>query len=401
MVNCGDLEEILARWHNWSGKVTANASDLHFVRSEADACAVVKQATEKGLTIRTAGATHSHAPLVANDGLIVDARGLSGLISTDTMQQSAWVWAGSRIFSLGQPLQSAGLGLMNQGDIDEQAIAGATATGTHGTGQSLKNLSAAVLGYQLVTADGELVEVSQTQNTEIFGAARQHLGAFGLITRVNLQLREAYRLKEETWEASLDELLEASVEKIPNNRHFEFFWYPQQDSGRAKTINETDEPPVYPIASEGERCAWSHEVLPNYRPHKHTEMEYSVPAEHGVACMQAIRDLLKTDFTDVQWPVEYRTLAADDVWLSTAYERETVTISVHQDVRLDEEAYYRACEEIFLSFAGRPHWGKVDYLSGEALAARHPKWDDWWQIRDHFDPSGTFLNPYLRDIRPQ
>ena len=90
-------------------------------------------------------------------------------------------------------------------------------------------------------------------------------------------------------------------------------------------------------------------------------MEYSIPAEHGQRCMKDLRELIAAEFPDMQWPVEYRSLAADDIWLSTAYQRPTITISVHQDIRLDDEEYFRACEEIFLSYEGRPHWGKVNY----------------------------------------
>ena len=128
-------------------------------------------------------------------------------------------------------------------------------------------------------------------------------------------------------------------------------------------------------------------------------MEYSVPAGQGPACMREIQKLLREDFPDVAWPVEYRTLAEDDVWLSTAYERPTVTISVHQDVRLDERAYYEACEAVFRAHDGRPHWGKVHYLSGETMAEIHPRWADWWQQRDTIDPQGTFLNDFMRGLR--
>jgi FAD/FMN-containing dehydrogenase len=162
----------------------------------------------------------------------------------------------------------------------------------------------------------------------------------------------------------------------------------------------TTTPAEYPLAAEGSRCAWSHEVLSNHRPMLHTEMEYSVPAAEGLACMRAIRELILKDFAGLKWPVEYRTLAADDVWLSTAYDRPTVTISVHQDVNEDDEPYFRASEEIFKSFSGRPHWGKVQYLDCTTFAARHPRWGDWWKSRDAVDPDGIFLNEYLRAVRP-
>lgn len=373
---------------------------MHFLRSEADAQALAAAASANGETIRIAGATHSHAPLVSHDGILADPAGLAGVIETDHERRTAWVWAGTRIYALGRPLQEAGLALVNQGDIDQQAICGATATGTHGTGMTLRNLSAAVVGAHLVLANGEQLTCSAQQNEELWRASRLHLGAFGIITRLNLQLREAYCLQEQSWQANLDETLARFQQDAEQHRHHEFFWYPQTDVAQGKSINETSAPPSYPLAEEGSRCAWSYEVLPNHRPHKHTEMEYSVPLAAGPTCMAEIQKLLNSRFTDVRWPVEYRTLAADDVWLSTAYERDTVTISVHQDINEDDEPYFRACEEIFLDFGGLPHWGKVNYLSGEQLAERHTRWADWWRVRDEVDPGGTFLNSYLTNIRP-
>lgn len=390
----------MPRWSNWSGKLNARPQALHFLRSEADAQALAASADRSGTTLRVAGATHSHAPLVVNDGIIVDPQALSGVIDVDPEARQATVWGGSRIFALGPSLAAHGLSLHNQGDIDQQAIAGATATGTHGTGPSLRNLSSAVVGARLVLASGDIVDIDADNEPELWRASRQHLGAFGIVTRVTLQLREAYRLEEHGWTAPLDEVMADLPDLIASNRHFEFFWNPQTDETNAKTINETDEAPVYPLGTEGGRRGWSYEVLPNHRPHPHTEMEYSVPAEEGPACMAAIARLLTTKFTDVRWPVEYRTLAADDVWLSTAYARDTVTLSVHQGMDEDDEPYFSACEEIFLAHGGRPHWGKVNYLGASEFATLHERWDEWWRERNRVDPRATFLNDYLRELNP-
>ncbi len=389
----------MPRWRNWSGKLESRPAAIHFARSEADVCALVAAAAAEGRRVRTVGAAHSHAPLVGNDdGVILDAQGLAGLISADKGACRATVWAGSRIFALGNVLNEQGLGFPNQGDIDQQAIAGVTATGTHGTGKDLQNFSAAVTGFSMVNAAGELVAASE--GDRLWQAARLHLGAFGVMTRFELQLRPRYRLREQSWQMPLDEVLTGVEAGIENNRHYEFFWYPQADSARVKTINETEDVPVYPLAEEGERLAWSHEVLPSYRPVPHTEMEYSIPRAQGISCLEEIARLLRTEFTDVQWPVEFRTVAADEVWLSTAYQRDTVTLSVHLPLGEDDAPYYRACEEIFLSYQGRPHWGKVHYLNGDQLAAAHPRWEDWWQVRDEVDPNGVFLNDYLAGLRP-
>lgn len=391
----------MPHWHNWSGKLTAKPAELRFIRSVQDARAIAGEAGRAGRTIRTAGATHSHAPLVVSDDLLLDCKGLAGVRTVDTEQATAWLGAGSPIYTLGEALHRHQLALINQGDIDEQTIAGAVATGTHGTGLTLQNLSASVVGLQLATADGDLVVADRANNADLWRAARLHLGAFGIVTAVKLQLRPSYCLKETSWQAPLEAVLGEVDHHAAQNRHFEFFWYPQEDLAQAKTLTETDLAPTYPLGAEGSRCAWSFEVLPNHRPHKHTEMEYSIPAEHGVACMRELRTLLEQDFPDIRWPVEYRTLAADDVWLSTAYERDTVTLSVHQDVRVDDSDYFHACEEVFLQYGGRPHWGKVNYQNGEQLAAMHPRWTDWWQERDRIDPQGTFLNSYLTSIRPK
>jgi FAD/FMN-containing dehydrogenase len=387
-------------WSNWSGRQRARPTAIHFVRSETDAQALVRDAAASGTSIRVAGAGHSHSPLVVNDGIIVDASGLAGVIETDAAARRAWLWAGTPIHTLGRPLHDAGLALNNQGDIDRQAIAGAVATGTHGSGRLLQNLSAAVTGARLVLASGELVDCAADENPELWRVARLNLGAVGIATRVELQLRDAYKLAERGWSEPYEALRPQLAELITATRHFEFFWYPHNDTAIAKAIEETDAEPVYPLAEEGARCAWNYEVLPNHRPHRHTEMEYSVPAESGPECLAAIRDLIRRDFPELQWPVEYRTVAADDVWLSMAYERPTVTVSVHQDINEDDEPYFRACEEIFLSFDGRPHWGKVNYLDGAQLAVCHPRWRDWWAVRDQVDPHQLFLNDYLRAVRP-
>lgn len=390
----------MASWSNWSGRLRAKPQAVHFVRSEADAQARVASAAASGAALRVAGAGHSHAPLVPTDGIILDSSGLAGVIETDASVRRAWVWAGTPIHALGRALHDAGLALRNQGDIDRQAIAGAVSTGTHGTGRELENLSASVVGVALVLASGSLVECSATREPELFEAARLGLGALGMVTRLELQLRDAYRLVERGWREPFDELFSRVDDLVAAHRHFEFFWYPDSDAAVAKTIDETDADPAYPLGEEGERCAWSYEVLPNHRPHKHTEMEYSVPAAQGPECLQAIRGLIRRDFPDLRWPVEYRTVAADDVWLSMAHGRATVTISVHQDIHEDDEPYFRACEEIFLAHDGRPHWGKVNYLDGVTLARAYPRWEDWWTVRDRVDPGQVFLNDYLRRIRP-
>lgn len=372
---------------------------MHFAYSEHDIQARVAAATENAETLRVTGAGHSHSHLIPGADLLLDIGALSGVVSVDAAARRAWVWGGTPIHVLGPALHRHGLALANQGDIDRQSIAGAVATGTHGTGVGLRNLSAGVAGLRLVCANGDICVASERQNDDVWRAARLGLGAFGVVSQVELQLKPSYRLREKATLVDHDEVIADLMQRTTEHRHLEFFWYPKTDQAMLKIIDETEEPAQYPIADEGNRVGYSFEVLPNHRPHKHTEMEYSVPADAALECFGEIRDLLRTSFTDVAWPVEFRTLAADDVWLSTAFERDTVTISVHQDIKEPDEPYYRACEAVFERYGGRPHWGKVHYLAGDKLRQIHPRWDDWWQARDRLDPTGTFLNPWLTGVR--
>lgn len=388
-------------WSNWSGRLAATPAEIARPADEAEVAALVRRAADAGWTVRAVGRAHSHAPLVPTDGMLIDTEALAGVVSVDATAGRARIRAGTRLADLGAPLREAGVALLNQGDIDRQAIAGALATGTHGTGVTLQNLSAGVVGARIVGADGEVVACDAEHQPELLEAARIHLGALGIVTEVTLRVRPAYRLKERMWLEPLDEVLDRVDELAAETRHFEFFWLPGSRRAACKSLAETDAEPVRPLGGEGHRLSWSDEVLANHRPDKHTEMEYSVPYEHGPACMRALRDRIARDLPDLAWPLEYRTLAADDVWLSTACGRKTVTLSVHQGIDQPDEPVFRACEEIFRDFGGRPHWGKVHYRTGEELAALHPHWHDWWRVRDRHDPGGRFLNPHLAALRPQ
>jgi len=248
----------MVSWRNWSGKQKSKPEEIRFIRSEEDASAL---AMASGSSIRVVGSGHSHSALVPHDGIIVDVSGLAGVVSVDSESKCAWIWAGSKIYSLGRPLHDVGLALKNQGDIDQQAIAGACATGTHGTGKYLKNLSSAVVGAKVALASGELLACSADNNTNAWQVSRLNLGALGIVTQLQIQLRDACVLKETGFDASYDELIPEVDKLIQENERFEFFWYPKTDQATAKVINETMDDPEYPVAEEGARVAWNYEVF--------------------------------------------------------------------------------------------------------------------------------------------
>ena len=385
-----------ARWDNWAGNVTCAPRELLTPTREAEVVEAVARAGERGEAIRVAGAGHSFTPLVATDGLVLDLSALSGIARVEVAEQRAWVRAGTRLHDLGEALHEHGLAMQNLGDIDVQALGGAIGTGTHGTGRTLRNLSSRVLAMRVVGADGELRVVRA--DDPALAALRVSIGALGVATAFQLDLVPAYRLHERVRRMPLAEALEGLEEGIGSHRHFEFFWYPTLDRTEVKTLDPTDREPDPLEGLRGERIDWSHRVLPSVRDQRFVEMEYSVPAAAGREVLDAVCARMRTHHPEVAWPVEYRTLRADDAWLSTAHGRETVTISLHQDVSLPWRDFFADLQPLFVEAGGRPHWGKWHDLGAEQLAGAYPRFDEFVALRDAWDPERRFGNPHLRHL---
>ena len=388
-------------WSNWSGGVTSEPRRIERPASEAELQEAVRAAARDGLDVRVVGTAHSFTPVVATDGVIISLDGLEGLVSADLATREATLWGGTKLTKGTHYLWEAGLGLANQGDIDVQSVAGAIGTGTHGTGPAYGNIPSRVTGMRLITATGDIFD-TRDAHPDILRAARVSLGMLGVTSQVTISCLPRYALHERRWHAGVNECMDALAENVASNDHFEFFWYPGLDQAECKALNPVAEEPesedLPPLDGPGERVGWSHRIYPSVREQKFNEMEYSVPAAAGPACFMEVRDLMRTEFPKWIWPVEYRTLASDDAMLSTANGRATVTISVHQDARRPYEPYFREVEKICRRHDGRPHWGKIHWLTREDLAASYPEFEAFVGIRRSMDPEGRFLSAYLRGL---
>ena len=385
-------------WGNWSGNVRANPHRVETPATEDEVVDVVQRAAAAGLAVRPAGSRHSFVPLCASDGVAVDLDRLAGVEAIDTDARTATILGGTRLSAVGEPLRRAGLALHNQGDVDTQTITGAIGTGTHGTGPTLRNLSSAIVGVRIVAADGRVVTCSQSERVDLLDATRLSLGALGIITAVTVQCEPAYNLHERIWFEGPDESLALLEERIEATRHYEFFWHPQRDLFEHKALNPTDAAPSALPDRKRERIDASYRIFPSVRERRFNEMEYAVPAAAGHACFDEVRRVIRSHAPDLDWPVEYRTLAADDVWLSPAHDRASVTISVHQGAEHSYDALFAECEAVFRAHDGRPHWGKVHSLEHAALASLYPRWRDFLAMRRAVDPDGVFVNDYLRRL---
>ena len=136
----------------------------------------------------------------------------------------------------------------------------------------------------------------------------------------------------------------------------------------------------------------------NERNVRFNEMEYHLPREQGLQALREIRTAIESQHHEVFFPVEVRFVKGDDVWLSPFYQRDTMSIAVHRYFEEDFQPYFRTIEPIMRKYGGRPHWGKLNNLSGEQLRAMYPRWDDFAAVRAKLDPQGRFLNDYLRGL---
>ena len=426
------------KWSNWSGGVVCKPKQIVTPKNEVDVAAAVRMGVAP---VRVPGTGHSFTPLNATDGTIVDLAAFHGLKGFDPDAQVATFGAATPLWEIGPLIHPLGLALKNMGDIDRQTLGGVVGTGTHGTGPDLRSFSAEVAGFRLLLASGDILHCSPTENQEIFTAGRCAIGALGVMLEIAMKVRGTYKLAEKNFLLPIDELWGRLDELVASNRHFEFFWFPYADVAVCKTLNENDaaapEPrsaeymqargekraadaslfewinEVLPYApfflrrahqlfsggmSAGDRVRWSHEILPSPRTTRFNEMEYAVPYEKGPQTIRKIVAEIRKRRINTGFPIEFRTVAADDVWLSPFYQRKSATIAVHQYHRVNTGRLFDMCESIFREVEGRPHWGKRHTRSCEEFTELYPKFEAFRALRHKLDPKDRFLNSHLRSI---
>lgn len=416
----------MAEWRNWSGSVVAAPARIERPRTEAELCALVAGAPK----VRVAGTGHSFMPLCETDGLLVSLADMEGALEVAEDRASVWAPAGMPIRTLTQALWKEGLSLANQGDIDRQAIAGALATATHGTGRTLGTLATQALGYRLVMADGGVVECDAERETDLFQAQRVSLGMLGVMSRVRLSVLPAYHLKETIRKRPLGEVLAGWDAEADERRHAEFFVFPYADQAAVKTLevvpaaDDADRPDfdtggfetlceiarALPILAptlqriatrtvgDSTRTGPAWKIFPGERELRFEEMEYEIPAQNGPAALKAAIAEVRRLRLPIMLPLEFRTVAADDIWLSPMHEQPCVSISFHQYARMPWQAAFVAIEKVFRAHGGRPHWAKRHTLTSDDVVSLYPMAQRWGAVRRQADPTAKFLNTHLREL---
>ncbi|MCK0116342.1 FAD-binding protein [Isoptericola sp. S6320L] len=441
----------------WGRTFTAEPAQQATPRDEAALRALVARAASDGLRVRAVGAGHSFTDAAVTDGLLLSLDHLRGLESVQRLPSGGalvTVGAGTRLHELNRTLASHGLAMRNLGDIDRQSVAGAISTGTHGTGARLGGLATQVRGVRLVLADGSVRTVTDddppgSPERVLFEVARLGLGTVGVLAAVTLEVVPAYLLRSTETVRPWREVVDGYDALVDRHERVDAYWFPgtdrmltwcndplDRDEAAAHAERQEGLPGALRRLGAGARTLLDEEVLANgvlgaamhvaaatprwvpqinrmsaaalgdrtyvapsdqvlvtRRRVRFAEMEYAVPRD---ALREVLTDLaawLRTSGEPVPFPVEVRCAAADDVWLSTARDRDTAYVAVHQYHRMPRERYFAAAEEIFVAAGGRPHWGKLHTRTADDLAEHYPL-DDVASVRAVVDPGGTFRNAY-------
>ncbi len=415
-------------WRNWSGIQSAYPAARAAPASEDELASLLKSAAGP---IRPVGAGHSFMPLAVTDGTLLSLDRISGLIDHDPAALTARVRAGTRLGDLGPALAAIGQEMPNLPDINKQSVGGALGTATHGTGRGLKAIHGEVLSLRLATADGEILDCDATRNPEIFNAARVNLGAFGVVTEVTLRNQPLKRIHKRVEIRDFHDTCDDWPRLKAAHRNVEFYAIPFTGKAALITADVTDAA-VLPRGPDTDASAtmelktlrdlfgWSAplrqwvaqrmitdvppqdmiddgwKLLSNDRPIRFNEMEYHFPEAAQIEVLKEVVAAIEAHRSDVFFPIEVRTIAPDDAWLSPFNRGPSGSVAVHAYYKDDYGFLFDLVEPIFRRHGGRPHWGKLNSLRAADFAALYPLWSNAMAVRAHLDPTGKFLNPYLR-----
>ncbi|MFI9553063.1 D-arabinono-1,4-lactone oxidase [Nonomuraea endophytica] len=423
---------------NWAGNVTFGAARVHRPESLDE----LRRVVAAGPRVRALGSGHSFSLVADTSHDLVRLDGLPPTVEIDAERLTATVAAGLRYAEVAEHLHRAGFALANMASLPHISVAGSCATGTHGSGDSRRCLAAAVVALQLVGPDGDLVELSREHDPGVFPGAVVALGALGVVTRLTLEIEPAFDVAQRVrLDVPLDEVSERFDEVYGAAYSVSTFtdwrggkaevWLKhrldEESSGWLSGAGFGDswsesgwaggraaERPVHPVPGmPPESCTeqlgvpgpW-HERLPHFRPEfvpgagEELQSEYYLPREAAGKAFEAIREIGPL-VAPVLHVSEVRTVCGDDLWLSPAYGRDTVTL--HFTWIRDAAAVMPALAEVeerLMPLVARPHWGKLTTARPRQISAMYERAPEFGRLARKLDPSGKFRNSYVDALFP-
>ncbi len=420
-LGCRIEEPAAPKRTNWAGNITYSTDRLHVPGSVEELQDIVI-ASDK---IRALGSRHCFNTIADSRAAQVSLERLDGIIAMDA--ESVTIGAGMRYGTLCPMLHAQGYGLQNLASLPHISVAGACATATHGSGRSNGNLATAVMALEMIKADGSLVRLTRADHGEDFAAAVVHLGALGVVTQVTLATEPTYDMVQHVYlglpVAEMDTHFDAvmglghSVSIFTDYRTDALtqVWVKQRTDEVSGNLPPTlfgaslatrDVHPVLELSAES--CTEQRGVpgpwyarLPHFKMEftpssgKELQSEFFVDVHHAPDVIDALRSMASV-LAPLLMISEIRTIAADDLWMSTAYGRDSVAFHFtwYQDWDL-LMAVLPEVESVLAPYGARPHWGKNFLVTREALEARYEMLPAFRALARRYDPGGKFQNQFL------
>jgi xylitol oxidase len=407
---------------NWAGNIAFTAPELLRPESADQLRAMVARNGK----VRVLGAGHSFSAVADSPGALITLDGMPRAIEIDSASATVAVSAAVRYAELARYLHRHGFALANLASLPHITVAGAVATGTHGSGDRNGSLATAVAGIDMITAGGDQVTVPAGE----VSAMAVGLGTFGVITGLTLRLVPSFAVRQWVYEdlpraelaARFDEIFASaySVSAFTTWRDpavIDQLWLKHEASAAAGAPanwhgGRLAAGPRHPVpgmpaenttAQDGAEGPW-HERLPHFRaeftPSAGNELqtEYLLPRAAAAAALSALDDLAEP-IAKLLLVSEIRTVAADELWLSPAFGRDSVAL--HFTWRKDPAAVTALLpriEERLAPFRPRPHWGKLFRTAPAAIRDAYPRLPDFARLASSYDPAGKFRNDFLTVI---
>ena len=411
------------RLKNWSGNLTYSTGNVRYPKSLTE----IQQTLKFEPKLRVLGTRHCFNTIADSKDNLVCSRDFNQVVSIDTKAHTVTVEGGIKYGELAPYLQQHGFALHNLASLPHISVAGSITTATHGSGIKNGNLASAVLGLEIVRADGSVVHLSREQDSEKFKAAVVGLGALGFITKVTLAIQPTYDVAQNVFLGlPISQLKEHFVDIMSAGYSVSLFhdWKGDRISevwikSRIGTDKLQSQPEFYgakaatkslhPIMDHSaESCTeqmgipgpWF-ERLPHFKMGftpssvKKLQTEYFVPIGRAVEAIEAVSRLGK-QINPHLFITEIRTIAADDLWMSPCHNQ--TSVAIHFTWKQETDAVLQLLPQIeneLARFNPRPHWGKIFTMAPKILQSRYERLDDFKKLAAEFDPQGKFRNEFL------
>jgi alditol oxidase len=408
---------------NWAGNLTYSTDHL-FTPASTDE---VSQTVKKCSKLRALGTRHSFNAIADSTQNQISLKQLDK-ISIDEAARTVTVGAGVAYGKLAPVIDTRGYALHNLASLPHISVAGACATATHGSGMHNGNLATEVAAFELVSADGKVHNFSRERDGDQFLGTVVGLGALGVVTSVTLNLLPTFEVAQSVYQNLSFDHLEHHFDEIfgsgysvslfsdwQNHRATQVWikrrlapgdkneWQPEFFGAKLATEKLhpiTGHPAESCTEQQGIPGPW-YERLPHFRMNftpssgRELQTEYFVPRERGYEAILAV-EKLRDRITPHLFVTELRTIAADNLWMSTAYRRDSLAIHFTWKPEWPEVRKILPLIEAQLEpFATRPHWAKLFTLAPSRLQRRYVRLPDYKALLNHYDPKGKFRNEFI------